>query len=191
MLINQLFSEATASPMRMRPSFAARFQRAAKDDSFTVSYLNEILLPGVRHPEDGAGLFATGEDRLVDEGAVIGLAAIEGEPAAGMYMTVDNDGIVWFRGVRVPASYRGLGLASQLVREACAFAREKFQRQQAALTVRCDSEGRPRPDPFRTYQRCGFGFVKVMEVPIEGSPFDRHLGPTGSTFLAALMERPL
>jgi GNAT superfamily N-acetyltransferase len=175
----------------MSVPFEVEAHRADAHNPVVLTYLNDVLLPGIAHPTDHSGLFATDVDRLVAAEATVITGRVGDKCIVGLYLTVDQDGFVWVRGVRVLEPFRGLGYGSRIVREACKVARRERGINKAALAVRCDDGGHPRGEVFRTYLRCGFHFVRVFAVRIVGSPYDRHLGPAGSSFLTARMEATL
>jgi GNAT superfamily N-acetyltransferase len=182
-------SDAALPPTK---PLAVEFRCGREAPTFVETYLDRILWPGIADPIDSGALFNTDFEFLAQASATIAIGWAEADPASGLYVTTNPDvGMAWLHGVRVDKPWRGLGYGSRLVRAACLFVKTSFKINRIALAVRCNDDGQPRQEAYRTYLRCGFGPAKTHTVIVSGERCDRHFGPIGMKFFSLEMQRAM
>ncbi len=166
-----------------------QFRPARSSPEFAELYLRKVLLPGIEHPAERAGLFASDLATLCNGYAVIGIASTGQHVVGGLHLVLDGWGTLWFQGVRVSTRFQGQGYGYRLMRAGLAFGGRESLAKRFSLNVRCSTDGVPFPAAFKLYSSCGFrpvGLPKVVRV--SGKSLDKHLGETGTCVLAQRLD---
>ncbi len=152
----------------------------AADPAFHAP-LTHLVDGAVADPEAGRNLFRVDPDLGARPGARIVLVRVGGEPIGGVATWIDPEGThAWLGSLVVRRDWRGLGLATRLVRiavedrEAC-----DGQALPILATVRITPEGRLNRASFRALAAAGFTAGATLRVPVAG------FGPRGAHLAAS------